>query len=99
MANLKILSVGIVPVIGLKTTMVTMTVKCIAFFFKEYPLNTANKTVTDDVDDSEDTNQPKKVIGRLSSRMLIPGNTWQTVWIAGIVSMLFRQLLVRNLLL
>lgn len=27
---------------------------------------------------SEDTNQPRK--GRLSSRMLIPGNTWQTVW-------------------
>lgn len=29
-------------------------------------------------DDSEDTHQPKK--GRLSSRMLLPGNTWQTVW-------------------
>lgn len=27
---------------------------------------------------SSDTNQPRK--GRLSARMLIPGNTWQTVW-------------------
>lgn len=32
------------------------------------------------VSSSEGTNQPVK--GRLSSRMLIPGNTWQTVWIA-----------------
>lgn len=29
-------------------------------------------------DESEDTNQPKT--GRLSTRMLLPGNTWQTVW-------------------
>lgn len=31
-----------------------------------------------DSNSSEDTNQPRK--GRLSSRMLIPGNTWQNVW-------------------
>lgn len=30
-------------------------------------------------DDSIDTDQAQKK-GRLSSRMLIPGNTWQTVW-------------------
>lgn len=28
---------------------------------------------------TDDTNQ-KKIKGRLSSRMLIPGNTWQVVW-------------------
>lgn len=31
-----------------------------------------------DSSSSDGTNQPRK--GRLSSRMLIPGNTWQTVW-------------------
>lgn len=33
--------------------------------------------------DSQDTNQNnsmKSKKGHLSSRMLIPGNTWQTVW-------------------
>lgn len=33
---------------------------------------------TDSSSCSDDTNQKRK--GRLSSRMLIPGNTWQAVW-------------------
>lgn len=35
-----------------------------------------------DSSSSEDPNQPQRTKGRLSSRMLIPGNTWQTVWTA-----------------
>lgn len=42
--------------------------------------NTCISFHTDSSSASEDTNQTRK--GRLSSRMLIPGNTWQAVWIA-----------------
>ena len=88
MENLKISYAGIAHVTGLKTKSPKRMVSHVVSTDGKHLRKKENKNTQTaelnivefhtDSNSSEDTNQPRK--GRLSSRMLIPGNTWQNVW-------------------
>lgn len=91
MESLKISYDGTVHVIGLKRILLKLMVNDLSNALTTQADQHDMDKQTDmhlffvhflvDSSSSDDTNQPRKK-GRLSSRMLIPGNTWQTVWTA-----------------